>query len=71
MGNESLQPELKEELKTLKLTDDFLDQVKNAYCDRLKVKYRCIKVMLKFCATETKLLWSNNKHRNEGLFVCM
>lgn len=56
MGSNSLQPELKEELKTLKLDEDFLDQIKNAYCNRLQVRYRCIEVVLMFCATETKLL---------------
>ncbi|XP_060781830.1 exocyst complex component 3-like protein 4 isoform X2 [Neoarius graeffei] len=40
MGSDSLQLELKEELKTLKLDDDFLDQIKNAYCDRLQVDVR-------------------------------
>lgn len=42
MGSNSLQPELKEELKTLDLGDDFLDKIKNAYCDRLQVRHRCI-----------------------------
>ncbi|XP_060728394.1 exocyst complex component 3-like protein 4 [Tachysurus vachellii] len=40
MGNTSLQPELKEDLKTLKLEDDFLDKIKNAYCDHLRVDVR-------------------------------
>lgn len=38
MGSNTLQPELKQELKTLKLDDDFLNQIKNAYCDRLQVR---------------------------------
>ncbi|XP_026799522.3 exocyst complex component 3-like protein 4 isoform X1 [Pangasianodon hypophthalmus] len=40
MGSSSLQPELKEELKTLKLDNDFLDQIKNAYCNRLQADVR-------------------------------
>ncbi|XP_047668681.1 exocyst complex component 3-like protein 4 isoform X2 [Tachysurus fulvidraco] len=40
MGNTSLQPELKEDLKTLKLEDDFLDKIKNAYCNYLQVDVR-------------------------------
>ncbi|TSK22817.1 Tumor necrosis factor alpha-induced protein 2 [Bagarius yarrelli] len=36
MGCNFLQPELKDELKTLKLEDDFLNKIKNAYYDRLQ-----------------------------------
>lgn len=46
MGSNSLQPELMEELKTLKLDDDFLDQIKDTYCDRLQVRYKLIYVVL-------------------------
>ncbi|XP_046692983.1 exocyst complex component 3-like protein 4 isoform X2 [Silurus meridionalis] len=36
IGNKSLQPELKEELKTLNLDSHFLDQIKKAYCNRIQ-----------------------------------
>ncbi|XP_058242106.1 exocyst complex component 3-like isoform X2 [Hemibagrus wyckioides] len=40
MGSDSLQPELREELKTLQLEADFLDKIKNAYCDHLQADVR-------------------------------
>lgn len=39
MGSISLQPELKEDQRTLKLDEHFLDQIKTGYCGRIQVSY--------------------------------
>ncbi|XP_017319299.1 exocyst complex component 3-like protein 4 isoform X1 [Ictalurus punctatus] len=69
MGSNSLQPELKEELKTLKLDEDFLDQIKNAYCNRLQADVRSS--LDNIIKLEHDEMWKdNNKPQiNEELYL--
>ncbi|KAM9477539.1 exocyst complex component 3-like protein 4 isoform 2-T3 [Clarias gariepinus] len=69
MGSKSLQPELKEELKTLKLEDDFLGQIKKAYCNCLKADVRS--TLDSIIKLENDEMWKeqNKPQINEDLYI--
>lgn len=68
MGSISLQPELKEEQRTLKLDEDFMNKIKTGYCTRVQVEMRSS--LDKVIELEHEEMWkdSNEPEIDEDLY---
>ncbi|XP_019133379.2 exocyst complex component 3-like protein 4 [Larimichthys crocea] len=69
MGSQSLQPEMRDESMDLQLEDDFLKQLKDKYCCRVKVDMRSS--LDKLIELENEEIWKDSKtpEKEEDLLI--